>query len=53
MIHDRERGAGIGLSIAKLLVENDLGGSLDLIQNSKVSTCFKISVSTNHRAFSN
>ena len=53
MSHDRERGAGIGLSIAKLLVENDLGGSLDLIQNSKVSTCFKISVSTNHRAISN
>ena len=53
MIHDRERGAGIGLSIAKLLVENDLGGSLDLIQNSKGSTCFKISVSTNHRAISN
>ena len=53
MSHDRERGAGIGLSIAKLLVENDLGGSLDLIQNSKGSTCFKISVSTNHRAISN
>ena len=53
MSHDREQGAGIGLSIAKLLVENDLGGSLDLIQNSKVSTCFKISVSTNHRAISN
>ena len=53
MSHDRERGAGIGLSIAKLLVENDLGGSLDFIQNSKGSTCFKISVSINHRAISN
>ena len=41
------RGAGIGLTIAKLLIENDLDGSIKLLYSGDGSTCFKITIPAN------